>query len=81
MSLPAANDRCPRCGGHRVRGYVQGDAASVPATVFWGTFESTPEERFPGNDLAPLPLARWSESPKFPALHCPACKRIEFEYK
>jgi len=85
MALPSEKDTCRRCGGPLEPGFVLGDAGNyngIAATIRWEPMVPVlvPGETDEDTRLARLPFLRFQESPRFPALLCPACKVVEFQY-
>jgi hypothetical protein len=82
MALRSEKESCRKCGGPLEPGFIRGDAGfSVAASMCWEPVDpgSLPGDFPTATRLAPLPLIRWQQSPRFPALLCPACRLIEFQ--
>lgn len=85
MALPSAKNLCPKCGGRMESGYVRGDAGSfngIASTIRWEPGESGSAAGAAEQEarLARLPIFRFQASPRFPALLCPTCRLVEFEF-
>ena len=85
MALPSAKNLCPRCGGRMEPGFVRGDAGNfngVASTIRWEPHDPNAPSGGPDEDtrLARLPIFRFQASPRFPALLCPTCRLVEFEF-
>jgi hypothetical protein len=65
------------------KGWIRGETGfGMMASVRWEPFNpgSLPGD-FPSNTrLAPLPRFVLQQSPEFPALLCPSCRLIEFQF-
>jgi hypothetical protein len=84
MAVPPGKDSCRKCGGPMERGSIAGDAGyfnRFPATILWSPEQpgSLPGDLSGEIRLARLPVFR-SASPRFPALLCPSCHRVEFQF-
>jgi hypothetical protein len=85
MALPSGKDLCPKCGGLLEPGFVRGDAGNfsgIPSTIRWEPMVPVlvPGESDEDTRLARLPIFRFQESPRFPAVLCPACHVVEFQF-
>lgn len=66
-------------------GFVRGDAGNfngVASTIRWepDNPDSLPGDFDEDTRLARLPILRFQASPRFPALLCPTCRLVEFEF-
>jgi len=56
-------------------GWVEGEANEGPASVLWTSQKSGEDD-----ELAPIPIWSWSDSPAFPGFRCGSCKVILINY-
>ncbi len=82
MALPSERDVCRKCGGPLKTGFIEGEGPWTQATILWepATTADSLDPMYASQELAPLPLTRFSAGPRFPARLCPSCRLVEFEY-